>query len=251
MTNGPAKPKHLRLTETFRRQILNGAWPVGTVIPTEVELCRRFAVSRTTIRKALERLAREGLVERRRKMGTLVRAFSENAHVWRLKSEVINYSYPEGMTSEILSAETVARDINRELLQGYEGETSISRIRLRRSLGDTPFALVFAYVPAQYVDAILGEFNAASGNYIFLIMERLTGRPVCQAQDTFDATLAVGEVAQRLRVAPGAPLFYVQRRLLDQGGQLVQATEIFMRPDLHKLRFVHTKEIRETDRDGA
>src|ERR1700747_3593529 len=52
--------------------ILDGEWPPGTRIPGELALARRFHASRMTVYKAIQSLANDGLVQRRRKSGTVV-----------------------------------------------------------------------------------------------------------------------------------------------------------------------------------
>ncbi|MER5743059.1 MULTISPECIES: FadR/GntR family transcriptional regulator [unclassified Streptomyces] len=62
---------------TFRRQITDGAWPVGTRIPPEPELMRQLGVARGTVREAIRALAHAGLLEVRQGDGTYVRAVNE------------------------------------------------------------------------------------------------------------------------------------------------------------------------------
>lgn len=62
---------------TLRRQITDGAWPVGTRIPPEPELMRQLGVARGTLREAVRALAHAGLLEVRQGDGTYVRAASE------------------------------------------------------------------------------------------------------------------------------------------------------------------------------
>jgi GntR family transcriptional regulator of arabinose operon len=58
---------------TLRAEIAGGAYAVGEKLPTESELCERFAVSRSTIRRATARLAEEGWLTVRRRAGMTVR----------------------------------------------------------------------------------------------------------------------------------------------------------------------------------
>src|SRR4030095_1260011 len=60
-----------REIEHFLRTQVEGARP-GAPLPSEAELCERFSVSRMTVRQALQELANDGLVERRRGQGTFV-----------------------------------------------------------------------------------------------------------------------------------------------------------------------------------
>lgn len=56
----------------LRQGLADGTWPAGGLLPREVDLCERFSVSRRTVRAALAVLADEGLVEPRRRLGTMV-----------------------------------------------------------------------------------------------------------------------------------------------------------------------------------
>jgi DNA-binding GntR family transcriptional regulator len=65
-------PRYRRLTATLRAAIMSGKYPVGSLLPTELEISRSFGVSRHTVRDALRILNNAGLIERRRRAGTLV-----------------------------------------------------------------------------------------------------------------------------------------------------------------------------------
>lgn len=70
----------IHIASDLARKILSGTLKVGDVLPSEVELCGRFGVSRTALREALKLLSSKGLLESRPKLGTRVR---ERAH-WNL-----------------------------------------------------------------------------------------------------------------------------------------------------------------------
>ena len=65
-------PLYHQLAQTLRHEIVSGIFPVGSQLPTEEELCKRFAVSRHTVREALRQLRDENLVASRRRAGTTV-----------------------------------------------------------------------------------------------------------------------------------------------------------------------------------
>lgn len=70
---------------TFQRQVLDrlgldictGRYQPGQILPSESELCERFAFSRIVIREAVKSLAAKGMLDVRRKVGTLVLGPSE------------------------------------------------------------------------------------------------------------------------------------------------------------------------------
>ena len=65
---------HHQLASVIRDCIVSERYSVGQMLPPEMELCEQFSVSRITVRRAMESLVAEGLVERQRGRGTFVRA---------------------------------------------------------------------------------------------------------------------------------------------------------------------------------
>jgi len=65
-------PLYHRLFVLMRERIVNGMYRAGDVLPSEVELMQTFGVSRITVKRALNDLAAEGLVDRSRGRGTTV-----------------------------------------------------------------------------------------------------------------------------------------------------------------------------------
>jgi len=63
-----------QMAQTLRERILSAAWKPGAQLPTERSLCDSFAVSRITVRRALQILEEESLVLRRQGRGTYVNA---------------------------------------------------------------------------------------------------------------------------------------------------------------------------------
>lgn len=88
-----AAVKLYRIEEELRQNIINNTWRPNEIIPTEMDLCDMYEVSRTTIRNALQRLVDDGLLFRVRGKGTIVSAHND-----------INYSPHEGLRKKIWSA---------------------------------------------------------------------------------------------------------------------------------------------------
>ena len=66
----PDKPRSRQIYESLRSRIDNGELLPGAKLPTEVQLMQHFAVSRTTVSRALRDLELQGLIRRRRGSGT-------------------------------------------------------------------------------------------------------------------------------------------------------------------------------------
>ena len=68
-----SSPLHRTVFAAIQEKIFSGEWSEGSLMPTEAELCTFFEVSRITVRRALDDLARLGLVEKIQGKGTFVR----------------------------------------------------------------------------------------------------------------------------------------------------------------------------------
>ncbi len=65
-------PIYAKIAEMLRSKIKSGDLKPGAQLPTEKELCRLYNVSRGTIQKALNLLVSEGIISRRRGIGSFV-----------------------------------------------------------------------------------------------------------------------------------------------------------------------------------
>jgi DNA-binding LacI/PurR family transcriptional regulator len=65
--------KYRMIYEVVRKEIASGRYGDGQRLPNEVELVKRFRVSRPTVARALRELQAEGVIERRAGSGTIVR----------------------------------------------------------------------------------------------------------------------------------------------------------------------------------
>lgn len=69
-----ALPLYLQIADELRRNIEESVFNVGDQLPTELELSKRFGVHRHTLRRAVEVLRQEGIVDVERGRGTFVMA---------------------------------------------------------------------------------------------------------------------------------------------------------------------------------
>lgn len=79
-------PAYIRVYNTLRSRILDGDYAVGDLLPSEPELEKQYLVSRTTVRKAVEMLSREGLVETKQGRGTIVLDYHTTQNINQVSS---------------------------------------------------------------------------------------------------------------------------------------------------------------------
>jgi GntR family transcriptional regulator len=217
----------------LRDEILRGMHAPGALLPGELRLAQLHGVSRVTIRRALDDLADEGLIERRPGAGTAVAAPATTpaaitADFASLMPQLVRMG--ETTTARLLSFAYVPAPpaVAAALGDGGRMQRAV-RVRLA---GGKPFSHLTTHVP----EAIAQSYSEAdlATTPLFRLLER-SGVEVGQARQTISATLATPEVAEALDVAPGAALIALTRVVLDAGGRGVEHLDALYRPDRFRL----------------
>lgn len=126
---GRRRTRHAAIFETLQREISAGRHAGGR-LPPEVELARRFAVSRPTVARALDELRRQGLVERRPGVGTTVRRAAAPAGLIGLIGAGLSHTEILGPIGAEL--ERSAAEAGHRLILGDSGATERDAERLTR-----------------------------------------------------------------------------------------------------------------------
>jgi DNA-binding transcriptional MocR family regulator len=81
---------------TLRDEIMDGQYEYGSLLPSEREVCERFSVERSTVRKALELLVEDGIVAKHPGIGTEVVYFGKDASAnFSSQGQAIGFFLPE------------------------------------------------------------------------------------------------------------------------------------------------------------
>jgi GntR family transcriptional regulator len=224
-------PAYQRIQGVIRRKIEAGQLKPGDAVASERELARLHKVSLMTARHALAYLEREGVVERRRGIGTFVA--SPKIHFNRLMS------YSEQMAgrrmvagSKILFAkivhdgEAIAR-----LLMAPKSEV-LKLERLREASGE-PFALETCYLAAEPFATLLDA--PLHRESLFNILEREYGVELSYADEEVDATAADLRTAELLGIAKHEPLLRIRQVIYSNKGKVVLYVLGLYRSDCHNL----------------
>jgi GntR family histidine utilization transcriptional repressor len=189
--------------------ISSGAWAPGTRIPAELDLTEHFSASRMTVNKAIASLASEGLVERRRKVGTIVsdRAQERPAfEIWDIKDIITRsggvYAY------RLLDRAMVKDDTEKRDLLNVSRKTGLLWIRCLHLSGDAPFQLEERLVNVDAAPGIVAQALDVAPPSPWLT----ANVPWTQAEHTISASEAGPMESEALNVRLGAACLVVERR---------------------------------------
>ena len=225
-------PAYQRIQSEIRKVIAAGELRPGDLVTSERELAKVHDVSLMTARHALASLEREGVVERRRGVGTFVA--TPKIHFNKLMS------YTEQMGSRSLRASSkilFAKIINDE--EEATARLSLSPksgvlklVRLRRAAGE-PFALETCYLPAtQFSDLLTAPLQRES---LFATLERNYEVELGYSDEEVDATAADRRTAELLSVSKGEPLLRIRQVIYSTKGSIILYVLGLYRSDRHNL----------------
>jgi DNA-binding GntR family transcriptional regulator len=222
---GKRQPRYREIADRLIRDIGRGRYPVGGLLPAEVALARRYAVSRYTMRGAIEQLRTLGLVVRRPGHGTRIEAAKPKpGYVLAFGSidEMLHDAADAPL--EVLAAETVTVD---EALAGRLACPPGSRFLwiegLRRAADRaTPIAWTEIFLALEF--ASLGDRIGCEARAIHQMIADEFGVPIAEIRQEITAVALEPRIASRIGRKPGTAGLHVTRRYLGPGDKLLQVT---------------------------
>ena len=216
----PGQSRYAALAAALRHRIVAGEWPAGTPLPAETSLAAEHGVALGTMRRALELLAEQGLIERRHGKGTFVRGGLAGATMLRFfrfgsGDGEVPHSRVTARQSVIASAE-VARRL------GIPRGDPVLRLHRLRSLGGQPCLLEEIWLPLPMFAPLLDSPVAEWGDLLYPMFAERCGVAVTRATDEIGfATLSAAQ-ARHLELSAGHPGVTVTRQAYDLAGRCVE-----------------------------
>src|SRR4051794_12098299 len=172
----PITPRYQQVADELTKRIGNGKYPVGAYLPTEMELCDHYRISRHTVRESLRQLRDAGLISRRRRIGTEVVARAPKASYHQPTNAIVDLlQYAEETQLSIRETKPVVADAAlAELLECREGAKWLRVNSLRAVPGDPrPVCMTTAYLDMRLPD-LAKNLEALTGP-ISAMLERVYG----------------------------------------------------------------------------
>jgi len=219
-------PRYYQIASLLAARIRSGNYAPGSRLGNEVDLSRAFHVSRITIRSALAILSLQGLVVRRRALGTFVADLIEPSVSFELN----------GFLDDILVQVETARTIFYESDElpcpsDVAGELSVRPgspvVRLQRLRVDQSGPKVWL---VNYLPCDVGRKYAPEAIARWSLLGLLDSDPATHlgsGRQRISACGADNNVARRLEVSPGAPLLFVERTVYSTVGRPLEFVRLY------------------------
>jgi GntR family histidine utilization transcriptional repressor len=209
-----AGPVYDQIRRAIRDLVLNGTWTPGTSVPPEHALMERLGASRMTVHRALVQLAREGLITRRRRSGTVV-ASPPASHAML---DILSIPDEVRRLGQDYAFEILSRRDGRPLpevaalFELKRGEPIVHLVTRHLSSGQ-PHVLEERVIHLATVPAAAEESFATVPPGDWLLEHSLWS----QAEHALSAVAAGPREAELLEIGRGEPCLLVERRTWNQG----------------------------------
>ncbi|KRG15802.1 GntR family transcriptional regulator [Lederbergia galactosidilytica] len=223
--NQAAYPLYAQIADDMRLHIQTEKWPEGERIPTEMELCDIYHVSRITIRKAIDELMKENLLVRIRSKGTFVKdTFQEEDHFTIVKGFTQELQ-ERGKLAKTVDVEVKIEHANKRLAKFLNSEVGSEVLVLKRVRGDEDsiFAFFVTYI-AYDRDYSLDAKDYYSSFYAYLRTKNIS---VNQEREYVEAVSPNREVQRKLKIKESEPVLKRVRFTSQADENFYEYTECF------------------------
>ena len=222
------------IRDALRDRIVSRQWPPGELVPNEADLAREFDCARATVNRAMRELAEEGLIERRRKSGTRVRASprrqaSFEVPVVRREVEATGARYAYALRDR--SVEAAPTWLRARL--GLAENTRVLHITCLHYAESHPYQREDRWINlAALPQAEMADFTRSGPNEWLLATV-----PYTDAEISFSAQGANADMARDLGCAVGDALFVAERMTAFQGQPVTYVQLVHQRGHQVRMRY--------------
>jgi GntR family transcriptional regulator len=228
-------PLFQRMAALLRTRIHNRYWDAGAAIPSEQELATAYGLSNGTVRRAVEELVAEGLLERRQGSGTYVR----RPHLGGLPIrffEVPASTHGTIPESRILALESVRAPRRAAEVLGLAARAAVVRVNRLRVWSEDFVILEQIYLPGDLFEPLLAIPRKEIGTLLYPFYESRFGVVVKAAEDELSVQTADAGIARQLRIETGAPIVTIERTATTFDGRAIEWRMSYGRADRFRYR---------------
>ena len=233
-------PLHIQAENLLRKLIAQPEYQLGKLLPNEVDLAKRLAISRATLRQAINKLVYEELLVRKKGVGTKVlnKKFSSKSNNW--------LSFSQEMAARGITVRNfelhVSWEIPNEVLAEFFGiDTKQKILKLERVRGreEGPFVYFVSYFHPRI--GLTGDEDFKRPLYD--ILEKDFNRIADLSKEEISAMVADKFLASKLETEIGAAILFRKRFVYDQADRPLEYNLGYY----NAASFVYTVESRRQD----
>jgi len=214
-------PLYAQLKQSILKALSDGILKPGDKLPTEEELCDRFAISRPVVRQAYSELISEGIITRVKGKGSFIREKEIQSHFFQELSTFEDEMKRVGMipSTKVITKEIIKDKKFQDLLH-LEANDEVLHICFLYFGENIPMVICDTYVPVElFPDLINKDLEKRPLYHIF---ESDYNRYIVMARRTVDAIIVSDQGAGLLNVPKGSAIYEVKTIATDIDDRILE-----------------------------
>ena len=233
-------PLYKQIEDYLRDLINSGEYDDGKLLPKEKELAKKFGVSRNTVRQGMSKLVMEGLLVRKKGVGTKVvpQTITTQLSEWHSFTQEMN---KRGVSLKNYDINVGSDNADEKISQIFNIEQGRNVVRLERLRGNDqePFVFFISWFHPRIGLTVEQDFSRP----LYSILEEDFSIYPRRSSENLKAINADREIANRLNVEKDIPVLFRERKVYDVGNRIIEYNIGFYRGD----KFTYSIDIRRNE----
>ena len=219
------QPLYKQVYDLLISRLVNGDWKPSKPLPSEMALAEELGVSQGTVRKALNQMVAEKLLERQQGKGTFVAEHTQESSLFRffrIRESGGNSLIPETRVLSLTRRNAELAECQH--LGITEADEIVEMVRLR-SLLDKEVILEKIIQPLSIFPDI--DLETEIPNSLYTLYQNKYAISIVEVRDALKATVVPEEYALELGLSVGSPILMIQRESINIDGRVVEWSQAY------------------------
>lgn len=214
-------PLYQRLSDAFTARIARGEWRPGAAIPPEADLASEYGVALGTVRKAIEGLVQQGLIDRRQGRGTFVRRADFSNALFRFFRHTKG-GEPVQPAGRLIARRVGAVGKRAGKVFGLDATAHVLWLTRLRLVDDQPLVVDEIALPLPRFRVLVDLAAERFSELLYPLYESEARQVVARAHEHISFTRAEVSTAKRLGIAAGDPVVSIERHAFGYDGAALE-----------------------------
>ncbi len=227
-------PQYRKLYELLRKHILSGIYEEGSLLPSENELCAAHNMTRPTVRHALDSLVKDGLILKKQGKGSIVRKPPQNIGILSISGTA------SAIGVRFLKTDILQKPIIKPWPENFpfelselEQESACIYMERLRFVDDEPVFYDINHLPNIYLSRITNR--SFENKSLFEILRKDYQIEIMGGEQKLKAIKPTVQIRQLLRIKPGQPVLYIERKLITNKENFNIYSTIYFNSEKHSI----------------
>jgi DNA-binding GntR family transcriptional regulator len=209
-------PRYITVAQTLMQDIESDRYKVGGMLPTETDICERFAISRYTAREAVRQLCDLGMVTRRAGIGTIIQSKSvRSSYTASISDPTELFAFTTRTRVQLLGEDMVPiKGEWLKVLPDAHGQVWPRFKSLRYPKGDPNEPIAYTETLVQPAYGAIRDRIHKPGQTVYQLIEELRRERVHALKQEISCIALPRKIADLLKARPGTPALRVLRYYL-------------------------------------